>query len=77
MTLQDRLKISPAKLEDINDILLNPDMEVIKEFLAVVEKYGTPEQINAKAEEARKLDNLLARVKETKPEYLVDLEWLG
>ncbi len=75
--LQSRLKISPAKLDDINSILLNPDMEVINEFLAVVEKYGTPEEINAKAEEARKLDNLLAMVKETKPEYLVDLEWLG
>jgi hypothetical protein len=76
MTLQSRLKISPAKLDDINSILLNPDMEVIGDFLKVVEKYGTPEQINAKAEEARKLDNLLAKVKETKPEYLADLEWL-
>lgn len=76
MTLQDRLKISPAKLDDINSILLNPDLEVINEFLAVVEKYGTPEEINAKAEQARKLDNLLAMVKETKPEYLADLEWL-
>ncbi len=77
MTLQDRLKISPAKLDDINSILLNPDLEVIGDFLKVVEKYGTPEEINAKAEEARKLDNLLAMVKETKPEYLVDLEWLS
>ena len=76
MTLQSRLKISPAKLDDINSILLNPDMEVIGDFLKVVEKYGTPEEINSKAEEARKLDNLLAKVKETKPEYLADLEWL-
>jgi len=74
--LQSRLKISPAKLDDINSILLNPDMEVIGDFLKVVEKYGTPEEINSKAEEARKLDNLLAKVKETKPEYLADLEWL-
>lgn len=77
MTLQSRLKISPAKLDEINSILLNPDMEVIDDFLKVVEKYGTPEEINAKAEEARNLDNLLARVKETKPEHLADLEWLS
>jgi len=77
MSLQSRLKISPDKLDDINNILLNPDLEVISDFLKVVEKYGTPEEINAKAEEARKLDNLLAMVKETKPEYLADLEWLS
>jgi hypothetical protein len=74
--LQSRLKISPSRLEDINNILLNPDMEVIGDFLKVVEKYGTPEEINTKAEEARKLDNLIARVNKTKPEYLADLEWL-
>ena len=74
--LQSRLKISPNKLDAINSILLNPEMEVIADFLKVVEKYGTPEEINAKAEEARKLDNLLAKVKETKPEHLADLDWL-
>ena len=77
MSLQSRLKISPDKLDDINNILLNPDLEVISDFLKVVEKHGTPEEINAKAEEARNLDNLLAMVKDTKPEYLADLEWLG
>jgi len=76
MTLQSRLKISPAKLDDINNILLNPDMEVITDFLEVVAKYGTPEEINAKANKARKLENLLALVKKTNPSHLEDLEWL-
>jgi hypothetical protein len=76
MSLQSRLKISPEKLNDINRVLLDPDMEVIGDFLKVVEKYGTPEEINAKADEAGKLENLLARVKETTPDYLADLEWL-
>ena len=74
--LRDRLKINPEKLDAINNILLNPDMEVINNFLAVVEKYGTPEEINAKANQARDLDNLLGMVKDTKPDYLADLEWL-
>ena len=74
--LRSRLKINPSKLEDINKILLNPDMEVINDFLDVVAKYGTPEEINAKADEARKLENLLARVDETKPEHMEDLVWL-
>ncbi len=76
MDLRDRLKINPSRLDAINNILLNPDMDVINDFLAVVEKYGTPEEINAKADQARNLDNLLAVVEKTKPEYLEDLKWL-
>ena len=74
--LRELLKIPAARLDEINAILLNPDERIINDFLAVVEKYGTPEEINAKAVEARKLDNLLAKVKEVKPEYLDDLKWL-
>ncbi len=75
--LRERLKIPADRLDEINMVLLSPDMRVMNEFLDVVAKYGTPEEINAKACEARKLDNLLAKVKETKPEYLADLEWLA
>jgi len=74
--IRKRLEIESTRLDEINNILLNPDTVIINEFLEVVEKYGTPEEINAKAEEARKTENLLARVKETKPEYLDDLKWL-
>ncbi|MEA3350250.1 MAG: hypothetical protein U9Q82_06490 [Chloroflexota bacterium] len=74
--LRKRLEIPPARLDAINDVLLNPNMGVINDFLDVVAKYGTPEQINAKAREARKMENLLAAVKATKPEYIEDLEWL-
>ena len=74
--LRERLKISSERLDEINAILLNPDERVINDFLAVVEKYGTPEEINAQAAEARQLDNLLAKVAQVKPEYLEDLTWL-
>ena len=74
--LRNLLKIPYAHLDEINAVLLNPDERVVNDFLAVVEKYGTPEEINAKAAEARKMDNLLAKVKEIKPEYLDDLKWL-
>jgi hypothetical protein len=74
--LRSRLKIGNDKLDAINQVLLNPDTVIINEFLEVVQKYGTPEEINAKAEQARQMDVLLAKVKETKPEYLEDLEWL-
>ena len=74
--LRKRLEISPERIDAINSVLLNPDMRVMNEFLEVVAKYGTPEEINAKAVEARKMENLLAKVKEANPKYLKDLEWL-
>ncbi len=74
--LRDRLKIPTSRLDEINAVLLDPDMRVVNDFLDVVSKYGTPEEINAKAREARKLENLLAKVKATRPEYLDDLKWL-
>ena len=74
--LRERLRISTDRLDAINDILLNPDMRVVNDVLAVVAKFGTPEEINAKAAEAGKLENLLQKVEATKPEYLADLHWL-
>ncbi len=74
--LRQRLAIPPERLDAINAMLLNPDERVITDFLAVVAKYGTPEEINAKAEAARQMPVLLERVKATHPAYLDDLAWL-
>ena len=74
--LRQVLKIPYDRLDDINAVLLNPDMRVINDVLAVVEKYGTSEEINRKAEQARQLPNLLNRVEQTQPSLLKDLEWL-
>jgi hypothetical protein len=74
--LRERLRIASDRLDEINTLLLDPGSRVINDFLAVVEKYGSVEEINHKAEEARKLPNLLARLKEINSPYLADLEWL-
>ena len=74
--LRQLLRIDPSRLEALNSILLNPDMTVINDFLKVIEKYGKPEEINRKADQAGKLENLLKKVKATTPDYLEDLEWL-
>lgn len=74
--LRALLKIPNERLDEINALLLNPDSQVINDVLTVVAKYGTPAEINARAEAARHLPNLLAKVAETKPEYLKDLQWL-
>jgi len=75
-SLLERLRISNDQVEQINALLLDPELEVMHDFLEVVGKYGTPEQINQKAEEARRLPRLLELVEQTKPENLAQLHWL-
>jgi len=74
--LRQKLSILPERLDAINAVLLNPDTRLINDFLAVVAKYGSPEEINQQAENANLLPALLEMVKGTKPEYLDDLRWL-
>ncbi len=74
--LRKRLRIGPSALMEVNQFLLDPDNSVINGLLRVVEKYGTPEEINAKARKAQKLSNLLERLQGMKSPYLKDLEWL-
>ena len=74
--IQKLLKISPDKLKAFNSVLLDPDSQVMKDFLAVVAKYGTPEEINRKHKAARKMENLFRLVEERHPDHLKDLRWL-
>lgn len=74
--LRDLLMIAPARLDEINALLLDPDSQVINDFLSVIEKYGGVKKINHQAEEVRKLPNLMARLKEINSPYQADLDWL-
>ena len=71
--LQDTLRISQAQLDEINALLLDPESKVVRAFLDVVRKYGTPEEINRKAAEARCLETLIARLREMDSPYVADL----
>ncbi len=74
--LRSRLLIPPDRLEAINSVLLDPETRLINDFLTVVAKYGTPEEINQQADDARQMPALLEKVKAAHPEYLEDLDWL-
>ena len=74
--MQKLLKISPDKLKVFNSVLLDPNSQVMKDFLAVVAKYGTPKEINRKHRAARKMDNLFKLVEAKNPDYIKDLNWL-
>jgi len=76
MNLRESLRIESSVLEEVNRFLLDPENPVIDPLLKVIAKYGTPEEINAKAREARQLPNLFGKLKEMGSPYLKDLEWL-
>jgi hypothetical protein len=74
--LRSLLAIPIERLEAINTVLLDPNSHVMNDFLAVVAKYGTPEEINQKHKQARKLANLLKKVETRNPDHIKDLTWL-
>ncbi len=74
--LRQRLTIPSSRLDDLNALLADSNSRVVNDLLAVVAKYGTPEEINAKARAAREKPALLERVKAANPAYLDDLKWL-
>ncbi len=73
---RELLAISRDRLDAINRVLLDPDSRVMNAFLDVVAKYGTPEEINRKHLESRKLDSLLRAVQAKAPDHVKDLQWL-
>ena len=74
--LRELLQIPTSRLLEINQVLLDPNSQVMQDFLNIVSKYGTPQEINQKHMESRKLENLLKKVEEKSPDYLKDLQWL-
>ena len=75
--IKKKLLISEDNLKAINYFFVKENNPTIDDLLAVVEKYGGVDEINKKAAEAGKLDNLLARLEKKKPEYVKDLTWLA
>ena len=74
--IRKKLKITDNALKVVNDFLLDDKNPLINDLLTIVDKYGGVEEINKKAEEASKIENLLEKLKKKKPEYVKDIEWL-
>jgi hypothetical protein len=74
--LRSRLAISPERLDEVNRLLLNPDSRVVNDFLEIVSRHGSVEEINRKAREARSLPKLMSHMEEMGSPYLQDLAWL-
>jgi len=74
--LAKQLKIPLSNLAKINKLLGDPKNKLVKDALAVIAKYGTIDEINHKSEQARKLSNLMTRLRAMNSPYAPDLEWL-
>jgi hypothetical protein len=73
---RELLRIPQNRLDALNGVLLDPNSRVMNDFLSVVAKYGTPEEINRKHAASRQLENLFRQAEAKNPEYVKDLKWL-
>jgi len=74
--LRQQLKISEDRLSEVNALLTDPNNETVSRILEIVEKYGGPQEINRKAAEAGKFENLVTRLKQINSPYVAELDWL-
>jgi len=74
--LRSKLRIDEENLEEINKFLLRKDNPLVDGLLKIVDKYGGVNEINHKAKEACKTENLMARLEKKKSPFVKDLEWL-
>ena len=74
--LREKLKINEDNLKEINDFLLREDNPLVNDLLEIVQKHGGVEEINRKASEACKLENIMKGLESRKSPFLKDLEWL-
>lgn len=74
--LRKRLMMKPERLQEINDFIMDENNPLVNDLLDIVAKYGGPEEINRRAAQARKLENLLAGLQKQDSPYLPDVKWL-
>lgn len=74
--LRNMLKISPGRLDEVNQVFVDPNSKFLNDFLDIVSKYGTPVEINQKHSESRRFINLLKKVSNRSTQNANDLRWI-
>ena len=74
--LRNSLRIEAKHLEEINDFLLCKDNPLVNNVLSVVDRYGSVEEINSKARENGRFENLMGRLTKMHSPFVKDIEWL-
>ncbi|MHA1196475.1 MAG: hypothetical protein ACTSSM_10305, partial [Promethearchaeota archaeon] len=68
--------ITEKALEEINKFLLDENNSLINALFEILDKHGGIEEINKKAEEASKIDNLMQKLSKINSDYVKEIEWL-
>ena len=74
---REKLEINEDSLREIKDFLQRKDNPLVGKVLEVIEKYGGVDEINRRANEAAKVDNLINRLRKKNSSFVKDLEWLA
>jgi hypothetical protein len=75
--LRARLRIDPADVQAVNDVLESEQNGLVNALLDLIHEHGGVDAINLRADEAGRLESRLARLSAEDSPYLADLEWLA
>ncbi|MBP6332706.1 MAG: hypothetical protein KA342_04580 [Aminivibrio sp.] len=70
-------QISEETLGQLNSFLSDPGNGAVSDLRRVVAKYGTVSEINERAREAGRVENLVKKLERMNSPYVKDLEWLA
>lgn len=76
LKMSEKLHIPQGPVDEINRFLADPENPLMKNIHQLIEKHGGVDEINRKAAENGKLENLLKKLEEKNSPYLADLNWL-
>ncbi len=74
--LSAQIRIAQDRVGMVNEALSKLTDRLVEPIVQIVEKYGGIDAINARAEEAGRLENLMAKLEARNSSYLNDLRWL-
>lgn len=74
--LKQRLRIREENLRAINDFFIQEANPLVDDLLGIIDRYGGVDEINKKADESSKLENLMARLEASGSPYIDNLNWL-
>ncbi|MFW9770700.1 MAG: hypothetical protein ACFFA2_09525 [Promethearchaeota archaeon] len=74
--LRKKLRIPDKALKTVNEFILDENNPLINDLFELLDKYGGIEEINRKAKEASKIENLIHQLERINSDYVKDIEWL-
>ncbi len=74
--MKGKLAIDSKVLNEVNKFLTKESNPVIDEIIKIVDKYGGPKKINDLAQKNGKIEMLMEKLQQKKPEYVDQLNWL-